>query len=489
MERQLEACEVLAKQLGWAIAEEVGDKGKFDDNDISAMSGKTRPGFEALLDAMKRGEITGLLCWHPDRLYRRLTDLSRLIEVSGGVEIRTVNGGEIDLSHSTGRMLANILGSVATQESEHKAERQRAAAVQMAGLGKPKWKKAFGYVPDTRSKTADDGTRVVDPVTSKLVEEGYASVLAGGSITDVARAWNKAERPDGSKCYGMNGEPWSASTVSLFLRAPRNAGLRFHNGEKVLDSDGQQVRGTWPHLVDETTWHSTQSVLDSKVRKVMVKGRERKVTKPGRKSVRQHLLTGVLMCGKPDCDGYLGGNWVMQAHRGAPRSHSITYACKVCRGCSIRADHIEPLVYGMVAGRLAREDAIDLLKSPQHDEVLAEQLRVQKQALYSDIRKANAEYDDGVIDGQRLAGRTARVTEKLAVIERVEQDQERVRVLDGLPLGTPEVADAIRELSPDRFRAVINLLVVFTVMSVGKGHRPPSGERFDPERVRVDWKR
>jgi hypothetical protein len=40
------------------------------------------------------------------------------------------------------------------------------------------------------------------------------------------------------------------STLSLFLRSPRNAGLREHNGEIVLDADGNRVKGTWPPLVD-----------------------------------------------------------------------------------------------------------------------------------------------------------------------------------------------------------------------------------------------
>ena len=62
--RQLEDCLALADRLGWEVVT------RFDDNDLSAYSGKTRPGFEAMLDAMKRSEFGALICWHPDRLYR-----------------------------------------------------------------------------------------------------------------------------------------------------------------------------------------------------------------------------------------------------------------------------------------------------------------------------------------------------------------------------------------------------------------------------------
>jgi hypothetical protein len=46
---------------------------------------------------MNRSEFGGLICWHPDRLYRSMRDLELLIEVAdaGGVQIRTVNGGDL----------------------------------------------------------------------------------------------------------------------------------------------------------------------------------------------------------------------------------------------------------------------------------------------------------------------------------------------------------------------------------------------------------
>jgi DNA invertase Pin-like site-specific DNA recombinase len=456
VQRQLEDCRALAAQLGWTIADDIGDRGHFDDNDLSAMNG-TRPGFEALLDVMKRGEIDALICWHPDRLYRRLADLARLLDVAAGVEIRTVNGGEIDLSHSTGRMLATILGSVSTQESEHKAERQKRAARQKAEQGKPQWKRAFGYIPDTRSKEQDDGTRLVDPVTAPLVKQAYKSVLAGGSISDVAREWNKAG------AYGRNGKPWSPSTVTLFLRKPRNAGLRAHNGEIVGN-------GTWPELVDEDLWRAVQGVLNAPGRA------------PGRKSVQKHRLTGVMRCGRDGCDGTLSGLWVMQK-TGGPRAHSITYQCNRCRGVSVRAEYVEPLVDALLAERLARPDAVDLLKSEQHDAAEAEQLRTERATLLARLDEIADERADGLIDGKGYRRATDRINDKIAAIDRRSQDQERLRVFDGLPLGTPEIAAALGKLSTDRLRAVMGVVMTLTIAPVGK-----SGKTFNRERVQVAWR-
>ena len=85
--RQLEDCEALADRLGWEVTQ------RYEDNDLSAYSGHTRPGFEAMLKAMADSEFGAVICWHPDRLFRSMQDLERLIDIAndGRVQLRTVN--------------------------------------------------------------------------------------------------------------------------------------------------------------------------------------------------------------------------------------------------------------------------------------------------------------------------------------------------------------------------------------------------------------
>src|SRR4051812_750934 len=49
VERQELDCRIKAASLGWEVAE------TFVDNDISATSGRTRPGYEAMLAAIENG--------------------------------------------------------------------------------------------------------------------------------------------------------------------------------------------------------------------------------------------------------------------------------------------------------------------------------------------------------------------------------------------------------------------------------------------------
>jgi hypothetical protein len=100
-----------------------------------------------------------------------------------------------------------------------------------------------------------------------------------------------------------------------------------------------------------------------------------------------------------------------------------------------------------------------------------------------ELDNIGVERADGLLTGKQAKIATARLTEKLAAIEACQRDQDRLRVLDGIPLGRPEAAAAVKELSPDRFRAVLDLLMTITVEPVGK-----SGKVFNPERVQVEWR-
>jgi hypothetical protein len=188
---------------------------------------------------------------------------------------------------------------------------------------------------------------------------------------------------------------------------------------------------------------------------------------PGRKSVRRHLLTGVLGCGK--CDGYLSGAYV---------ADRLTYLCKTCHGVTIRADYVEPVVYEIVSGRLAKPDAVDLLKAEIHDAAEAEAIRTELNTLYGELKKIGVERGQRLLTGEQAKIATDLINQDIEALERKQEDQERLRVFEGIPLGTPEVADAIGRLSPDRFRAVVDVLCTITVKPVGKG-----GHTFNPKRV------
>ena len=125
-------------------------------------------------------------------------------------------------------------------------------------------------------------------------------------------------------------------------------------------------------------------------------------------------------------------------------------------------------------------DAVDLFKAEIHDE--AEAIRTELNALYTELRNIGVERGK-LLTGEQAKIATDLINEGIAKLEARQQDQERLRVFEGISLGKPEVADAIAELSPDRFRAVVRVLLTATVAPVAKGSHV-----FNPERVTVTWR-
>ena len=85
VDRQERDCRALAARLGWDIV------AVHTDNDLSAYSGKRRPGYEALLDDLRSGHADAVITWHLDRLHRSPVELEDYIAAcsDGGRDIPT----------------------------------------------------------------------------------------------------------------------------------------------------------------------------------------------------------------------------------------------------------------------------------------------------------------------------------------------------------------------------------------------------------------
>ncbi len=439
VDRQREDTTALCEVKGWTPA------GFYIDNDRSASNGKQRPEWERLLADIEAGKIDAIAAWDQDRNWRMMHELEDLRRFFTGldrkIKLATTGQGEIDLYSPAGVLTAQIKTAVTEHEISMMKIRMRRAHRQRADKGLPHWQNAFGYL------AGPDGPQL-DPFAAPLIRQAYAQIVAGGSLSDVAAMWNEAG------AVTPTGRPWRLALVSPFMRNPRNAGLREYNGEIVGEA-------AWPAVVEEATWRAAQQVLDAR-------------TTPARKSVRKRLLTGVLLCGK--CGHHLSG---MQAAHGR-----AVYSCKRCRGVSIRVEQVEPLIHRIVAGRLAMPDAVDLLKAEIHDQAQAEAARLELNRLYGELDSIGRERGEGDLTGPQAKIATAIVNDKIAAVQRRQQDAERLRVFADLPLGTPKVAAAIARLSPDRFRAVLHVLATVVVAPAGKG----CGRVFDPERVQVSWR-
>lgn len=107
--------------IRWAAAQDLLVKWYRDK-----FTGKTmdRPGWNKLEAAMRRGEIATLVVWRLDRLGRTAKGLTALFDDLPKLKVNLVSIREgIDLSTPAGRLMANVLASVAQYETEVRAER------------------------------------------------------------------------------------------------------------------------------------------------------------------------------------------------------------------------------------------------------------------------------------------------------------------------------------------------------------------------------
>jgi DNA invertase Pin-like site-specific DNA recombinase len=177
VERQEALCRDLADRKSWPVVE------VYTDNDVSAYAGAVRPQYDAMLEAIRAGQVDAVLCVDLDRLTRQPAELESFITLADDKRVALANvSGEVDLSTSDGRFRARIMGAVARQESERKSERLKRQRDQRAREGKPH--------PTVRRFGWNDDMSKLDRSEAALIRRAVRDLLAGMSYRAVGTtAW------------------------------------------------------------------------------------------------------------------------------------------------------------------------------------------------------------------------------------------------------------------------------------------------------------
>lgn len=247
VERQETACRELATRLGLTVTR------TYTDNDRGASDrtrkSKVRHEYEAMLEAVRAGQVRHIIAYSNSRLTRRMRELEDLIQLheKTGVQIHTVVSGQDDLSTADGRMVARIKASVDAGESDRLAERSKAAFRAKAMTGEPRITshRPFGWLSDGKT---------LDPVESELIRQGVADLIRGVPLNHIRKRWTQdgVKTPSGST-------NWHWSNTLQVLTSWRTVGIRTYNGEVLHDAAGKPVRGNWEAIVTEESvrprWH------------------------------------------------------------------------------------------------------------------------------------------------------------------------------------------------------------------------------------------
>lgn len=435
--RQERDCRDLAARYGWKVAE------VYVDDDRSAYSGKPRPGYQAMLTAVKNGEIDAILAWHPDRLHRSPRELEDFIDLldASGCRVATVQAGEIDLATPAGRMTARVVGAVARHESEHKSARIRAKQAELAEAGKLSGggTRPFGYEPD-RLTIRESEAEVIREVARRL--------LAGEAIRGViADLTARGITPVG-------GQRWRTTSVRRIMLSPRIAGLR--------SLRGRTFPAVWPAIIDADTHLRLVALLTDPARRMGT-------------GSRSYLLTGGLaVCGR--C-----GAKLVARPRGDGRRAYVCAKGVDFDGCGRLGALAATLEAEVVARLLDRVNAP--LPTVERDhrggvEVEIQQIEERRAQLATD------HYADRLIDRTQFLAASAALDERVAALRRRLVRDVTEAQHDAVRADSDRLAQRWPDMPFDRQRAVLSAWIdKVIVMPAVKGRN-----FFDPARVQISWR-
>lgn len=139
-------------------------------------TGKTmdRPGWAKLESAIRQGKVSAVVVWRIDRLGRTAKGLTALFDDLRERRVNLVSLKDgLDLSTPAGRLMANVLASVAQYETEVRGERVAAGQARARAVGK-RW---GGSKSGVRKQVTETQVRLILDAKAK-----------GESITAIAAA-------------------------------------------------------------------------------------------------------------------------------------------------------------------------------------------------------------------------------------------------------------------------------------------------------------
>ncbi len=494
MARQVADCKALCERNGFDVVSVL------EDNDISAWSGRKRPGYDRLLEMVRAGEVGVVVVWHTDRLTRSPIDLEDVITACErhDVSIHAVTAGPLDLSNDNGKLQARVAVAFARHESDQKATRIRRKHQELAETGRPaSLGGSYGY--------NRDGS--VNHEQAAVIRDLAARLLARESLRSLATWLTETGVPT-----AKGGATWSTSTVRQILTAGRLCGWRewtprTPTGEDKRGWEGKPRRGYgMGPLVAQGDWEPILTKAQTEAIRAMVSDPSRTTT------TRRHYLlsAGILkcgLCGKSmnhkievtrnrvalrDENGDVvkddRGRTVRVVKQDGPVRKTSRYACikqsgRGCGGISISCSDLDAFITEAVFEAL---DGADLSpdEAPVESDIVAIRQRIAD--LETQRVQVGLDHADGLI------GRAEWLAMKQRIEQRIDADRSELPAEEGgsalahLPTGVGELRAAWPSMPLDRQRAIVR--AVAARITIHRAPRPRGAVGFDPSRIEILWR-
>ncbi len=297
----------MALQFGYQIAFEYQEA-------RSAREPKTRPVFESLMADIENGKVTGLLCWHVNRLSRNPVD--------GGAISYLLLTGKLQFIHTPERKFlpqdsAVLLAVEYGMATAFIQDLRRNVLRGLRGKLERGWypgRAPIGYLNNPYTREIDP-----DPETFDTVRKAWELVLGGSTISEVCQELSEA----GLRRTSNRRKPTRLATANIYslFRNPFYAGLIRYKGETYS--------GRHRAMVSQSEYADVQRRLDKPDR--------------SKKQKRFFPYAGLIVC--ETCGCAVVGEERRKYYRGTNRYAIYRYYhCSGSKGCSKRGIKEEALI-------------------------------------------------------------------------------------------------------------------------------------------------
>ncbi|WP_144504747.1 recombinase family protein [Bacillus mycoides] len=277
LEAQKERLNAFAVSQGWEVASDYVDDGYSAKN-------MNRPALQRMLSNMKDGQFDIILVYKLDRLCRSVRDLNDMIREFEKYHVKFKSSTEsLDTTTATGRMMMNIIGTLAQWEREQTAERVSMILNERSKKGL--WNGGpmpYGYVFKNGEVTIiKDEAQIVQFCFDKAITHGAQSI---------AKLLNE-------KGYRTrDGYKWIMRSILRMLHNPLYKGYRTYANNGEINLTKVNINGFNPIITKE---------LFDKVQYIIKK---RTITSTRVKNDSIFPLSGILIC--PKCGGRMSGTTI-----------------------------------------------------------------------------------------------------------------------------------------------------------------------------------
>lgn len=441
-EQEAEARQVC-KREGWDVAHVVTDS-----VGASRHSKGKRNGWAEAQGMVAARKVDALVTWEASRAQRDLAayaDLRKLCSDSG--VLWNYSGRTYDMADGGDRFTTGLDALLAEREADETAGRVQRAIRANAVQGRPHGRRLFGY-----QRTYDMSVtpprltgQESHPTESAVVCRIFRDYLGGQGVRTIARKLNAEGITTGG------GATWNDMQVRRVLVNPAYAARRVHQGEIIGEAK-------WPALVDAETFDRVQARLAAQR------------TSQTRQTPTARLLSGVGRCGM--CGGKVGTIHDRNARK--------VYTCKAKYEVSRDLSKLDAFVTAVIIERLSRPDVAEALGDTAPDPAVIEARRLVAE-LTAQLDSAVASFVAGKLTAATLAKVEVGLLPAIAEAEAVVR-----RALVPIDIDVPDdVAGWWDGLSTDLRREIVGtLLSAVVILPTKRGSRS-----FDPDAVRVEWRR